>query len=251
MTTPPAAVLEISPDAEALAVRIAAEFSATVAAWQSTGRTPRVALTGGTIATAAYRLLGQPSSAGCQPVDWTQVDFWWGDERFVPAGHTDRNDAQAAGAFLDRLGVPVTRRHAFGAHDCAWSAREAAEAYVATLPAEGFDLVLLGLGPDGHVASLFPHHPATRVSDRPVVEVFDAPKPPPVRLSLTFGTLNHAAEVWFLVAGAEKAVALHEARGAGDRVAIPGRGVRGQTTTRWLVDQAAASGSVRANEGPA
>ncbi|EFQ84111.1 6-phosphogluconolactonase [Aeromicrobium marinum DSM 15272] len=220
-----------------LAERIARRLEQRLVDIQATGRRPRVALTGGTIAVAAYREL---SAAG---VDWSDVDFWWGDERFVPDGHTDRNDQQARDAFLDRLGVPAAHVHAFGAHDCAWSAREAADAYAATLPASGFDLVLLGLGPDGHVASLFPGFPQLHETERPVAEVFDSPKPPPVRLTLTFPTLNDTEAVWFLVSGAEKAAAVARARADDGTVdETPARGVRGRGETLWLTDDEASAG---------
>ncbi len=189
-----------------------------------------VVLTGGTVATEAYRRL-----------EWADADFWWGDERFVPEGHTDRNDQQARDAFLDRLGVPESRIHAAPAHGCDLSMAEAADHYAATLP-DHFDVVLLGIGPDGHVASLFPGHPQLHVTDRRVVEVFDSPKPPAQRLSLTFPALNAADAVWFVAAGSDKAEAVARAlahRGTVEET--PARGVRGKQETRWFLDPEAAS----------
>lgn len=100
---------------------------------------------------------------------------------------------------------------------------------------------MLGLGPDGHVASLFPGHAALDVNDTVAVAMHDSPKPPPDRVSLTFGALNRSRAVWFLVSGAEKASALAAALAGGDVHEIPARGVVGQVETLWLVDEAAAS----------
>jgi len=91
------------------------------------------------------------------------------------------------------------------------------------------------------VASLFPEHPALHETDTPAVAVHGSPKPPPIRLSLTFPALNTAHEVWFLVAGAEKAGAVRLALEGAGRMQIPATGVTGTSRTLWLIDQAAAS----------
>ena len=226
--------IEILPDADALAQEVADRLTTRVAALQSEGRTPRIVLTGGSIAAAAYQRVDDGAA------DWANVEFWFGDERFVPEGHADRNDQPARDAFLDRVGA--TRVHGVAGNDCSLSAAEAADEYAATLPDEPFDIVLLGVGPDGHVASLFPHHPELHESDRACVELFDSPKPPPVRISMTFPTLNRADAVWFLVSGAEKSDAV--ARALADDGTIdetPARGVQGRQETAWLLDEAAAS----------
>lgn len=228
--------VEISADAAALATSVAGRISGRLAAIQAAGTTPSVVLTGGSIAIASYEAL----EAGT--VDWKHVDFYWGDERFVPAGHADRNDQQARDSFLTRLGVPEDHIHVMPAHDCAYSAAEAADAYAGEVPEAPFDLVLLGVGPDAHVASLFPGFAQLHETERKVVEVFDSPKPPPVRLSMTMPTLNHADSVWFLVAGEGKAEAVARALGDGPVVVdTPASGVRGSRETLWLLDEAAAS----------
>jgi 6-phosphogluconolactonase len=230
--------VEILPDADALAQAIADRLTTLVAGLQAQGATPRVVLTGGTIAAAAYERIDAGSA------DWSQVDFWFGDERFVPEGHADRNDQQARDTFLDRVGA--TSVHSVAGNDCSLSAAEAADQYAATLPDEPFDVVLLGMGPDGHVASLFPHHDQLHEADRDCVELFDSPKPPPVRISMTFPALNHAESVWFLVSGEEKADAV--ARALADDGTVdetPARGARGRQETLWLLDEAA----VRAVKG--
>lgn len=225
----------VHPDADALAADIAMRLGALVAAVQATGREPHVVLTGGTIAIAAYELVSDDTA------DWSRVHWWWGDERYVPAGHADRNDQQARDAFLDRLGVPDDHVHAMPAPGRGESISDAADGYGSSLPAEPFDLVLLGLGPDGHVASLFPGFAQLDEVDRPCVEVFGSPKPPPERITLTFPVLNHATEVWFLVAGEGKADAVARALGDGRVADTPAAGVRGLQATTWLLDEAAAS----------
>lgn len=226
--------VEVWPTAGALATKIAERISTRLAEVQRTGRRPSIVLTGGTIAIEAYRQIGPGD------VDWSEVDFYWGDERFVPAGHADRNDQQARDAFLTRLGVPEERIHPMPAHGCEQSMAEAADSYAQGLPQEPFDLVLLGMGPDGHIASLFPGFPQLDESKRLAVEVFDSPKPPPQRISLTYPALNHAQTVWLLVSGDAKAPAVARALDDADKAEIPASGVHGTNETLWILDQDAA-----------
>ncbi|MGZ4651062.1 MAG: 6-phosphogluconolactonase, partial [Kineosporiaceae bacterium] len=104
-----------------------------------------------------------------------------------------------------------------------------------------FDVLLLGVGPDGHVASLFPEHPALYETERTVVGVRGAPKPPPVRTSLTMPVIRTASEVWLLAAGAEKAAAVAMALSSAGEVAVPAAGAQGTRATLWLLDRAAAA----------
>ena len=233
-TLPPASVLRHH-DAEALADGIARRLADRVAAIQAEQRRPRIALTGGTIAIAAYERLRADAA------DWSDVELWFGDERFVPEGHRDRNDQQARTAFLERLDVPDSHVYAMPAHGCEGSLAEAADSYAQTLPAEPFDVVLLGVGPDGHVASLFPGFAQLHESERDVVEVFDSPKPPSERISMTLRALNRSEAVWFLASGTGKADAVTRAladEGSIDQT--PARGVMGSSETLWLLDQEAA-----------
>lgn len=226
--------VEVLPNADALADAIAERLTGRVADLQGRGRTPRIVLTGGTIAMAAYERIDADAA------EWTDVEFWFGDERFVPEGHADRNDQQARDAFLDRIGA--TRTHTVAGNDCSLSAAETADRYAETLPEEPFDVVLLGVGPDGHVASLFPGFAQLHESDRGCVEVFDSPKPPPVRVSMTFPTLNRSDAVWFLVSGDEKADAVSRALADDGTVEeTPARGAHGLEETLWLLDAAAAT----------
>jgi 6-phosphogluconolactonase len=227
--------VEVWADADALAAAIAERFVARIADVQQSGRVPSVVLTGGTIAIAAYERIEAGS------VDWLSVDFYWGDERFVPAGHEDRNDQQARAAFLTRLGVPEARIHAMPAEGGSENLAEAADRYAAILPSDPFDLVLHGVGPDGHIASLFPGFPQVGEDVRRAVEVFDSPKPPPQRISLTFPAVNHARSVWLIVSGDGKAEAVARAIGDADVTATPAAGAQGTDETVWMLDTGAAS----------
>ena len=103
-----------------------------------------------------------------------------------------------------------------------------------------FDLVLLGVGPDGHCASLFPEHPGV-FETRPVIAVRNSPKPPPNRLSFSFDTLDRAAEIRFVAAGGGKAEAVALAHSGASRERVPSAGPKGRQRTLWLVDRAAAA----------
>jgi 6-phosphogluconolactonase len=235
--------VEVLSDATALAERVAAEIVAKLVVIQAEGRVPSIALTGGTIADAIYQAIA--SLEGDDPsVDWMRVDFWWGDERYVPADSSDRNDRSAGLDLLDVVMVDPARVHAMPAADEIHPDVEAAAAsydqLVRTREPGDFDLVLLGMGPDGHVASLFPGFPQLDVDDRIAVAVTDSPKPPPERISLTFVALNQATEVWFLVSGEGKADAV--ARALADDGSVhetPARGITTPNRTWWL-DKAAA-----------
>ena len=226
----------VSPDVDTLARDAADRLCRRVRDIHAAGRRPRLLLTGGSVATELYRHVDAAAAA------WSNVEFWWGDERFVPADLPDRNDRQAREAFLDRVGATPALIHRVADNDCSLSADEAAAQYAATLPAAPFDLALFGIGPDGHVASLFPGFPQLDETEADVVAVFDSPKPPPVRLTMTFPRLNRSAAVWFIVAGADKADAVARAMAAdGDVHTTPARGVRGKAETLWLLDAAAAA----------
>ena len=179
--TPPDVVVE--PDADRLARAVAAALVARVAAAQAVHGTASVVLTGGGVGTAVLEhvaaLAEEPER---EVVDWTAVDLWWGDERFVPAGSEDRNELGARRALIDRVGVPPERVHAMPAADAGFATvEEAADWYAGELaraagdrPLPRFDLLLLGMGPEGHVASIFPGSPAAG-DERPVVAVHDCP----------------------------------------------------------------------------
>lgn len=207
----------------------------------STRGTAHVALTGGTMGSAVVAALADHPARDA--VDWSLVHFWWGDERYLPAGDPDRNDTQNDDAGLRSLTLGSDRVHRVPGPDEVSSAEEAARRYEDALREHGsgaFDVVLLGVGPDGHIASLFPGHPRQRAKDTIAVAVHDSPKPPPTRVSLTAECLSRSRQVWFVVSGADKAEAV--AKGvAGAPADESSTGlVRGTEATLWLVDEAAA-----------
>ena len=239
---PAEARVVVHEDAQTLAGDVASMLLDRLETAQGRGEVPQVGLTGGSIAEAIHREVAR--RAVDSSVDWSRVVFWWGDERFVEAGSPDRNARQAREAFLDGLGVDPAHVHEVPAADAVATAEDAAAAYSEALRTHGagfFEVLMLGVGPDGHIASLFPGHPALDVTDAIAVAVHDSPKPPPDRVSLTFEAMDRARAVWFLVSGDGKADAVAAALAGGDVHEIPARGVVGQDETLWLLDEAAAS----------
>jgi 6-phosphogluconolactonase len=248
MSTAPLVV--VHRDATLLAQAVAARVITAVVDAQAARGSASVVLTGGGIGGATLRELA--ASPARDAIDWSHLDVWWGDERFLPSGHADRNETQARSALLDRVHLDPGRVHAMPASDGVAgddldeaAARYAEELRVATHPedhgpAPRFDVLLLGVGPDGHVASLFPESPAL-YDERAVIPVRGAPKPPPTRLSMSLPTINSAREIWLVAAGEEKATAARLALSGAGATQIPAAGVRGQVATRWLLDRAAAS----------
>jgi 6-phosphogluconolactonase len=229
-----------------LAAAVAERLLEALVRVQADGREPQLCLTGGTVAHLVHLELAHRSpNSG---VDWSRVVMWWGDERFVPRDSPDRNARQAREALLDHVPVSGERVHEMPSTSEFSEVEAAASSYAAELRAHGagdFDVVLLGMGPDGHIASLFPGHPETEVDDRPAVGVTGSPKPPPERISLTLPALNRSREVWFLVTGAEKAAAVAAAAPAEESArnhgVLPAARVHGQERTIWFLDEAAAA----------
>jgi 6-phosphogluconolactonase len=240
----------IEPDADRLARAAAAALVARLAAAQAVHGSASVVLTGGGVGTAVLEQVAALAAAPArETVDWTAVDVWWGDERFLPADDDERNEKGARRALLDRVGVPAHRVHAMPPSGGEFDRPEdAADRYAAELAAAApsglrlprFDVLLLGMGPEGHVASIFPDSPAV-ADERPVVAVRDCPKPPPTRVSLGFSAINAAEEVWLLVAGKGKAPAVAQALRGASPSELPAAGVHGRQATRWLLDADAAS----------
>jgi len=235
----------VNRDAEGLAHAVAARFITLLVDVQSRGEVAQVVLTGGRVAAAVYRAVAE--SPARTAIDWQRVEFWWGDERFLPDGDPERNETQARDALLSKVDVDPARVHPMPA-DAGQSPEVAAAAYAEELAAAAgpddrdgvptFDVLMLGVGPDGHVASLFPGYPQLQVRDRAAVAVHDSPKPPPTRVSLTFPALSRAQEVWFVVSGEDKAKAVGLALSGADQ--IPAAVPKGLTKTLWLLDDAAA-----------
>lgn len=227
----------VHPDADGVAEALVARLLARLVELQAEGRVPRLCLTGGRIATRAYQRLAE--EGGRSAVDWSRVELWWGDERFVETDSADRN-AEPALALLSGLGLADDRVHPMPARGGDHDLDSAAEAYASELGDLAFDICLLGLGPDGHVASIFPEHPSS-YAEGSVIAVRSAPKPPPERISLTLDVINNSREVWFLVSGADKSRAVELAMMRTGPVQVPGAGARGRDRTLWLLDRDAAA----------
>ena len=236
------------PSPDVLAHAAAARLLAAVADAQALRGEAHVSLTGGTI--GGKTLAAVAASPARDAVDWSRVHLWWSDERFLPAGDPERNATQAQDALLGQLPLDPAKVHLPPASDgpdgddldraaARYAAELAAAAGGAEVPA--FDVLLLGMGPDGHVASLFPQHPGLARDDSSVVGIRESPKPPPLRVSFTFGAIARARQVWLVAAGAEKAAAVARGVAGGDVSQTPAAGVHGTEATLWLVDQAAAA----------
>lgn len=244
--------LVIHRDAAVLAQAAAARLIVKLIDVQNARETAHVSLTGGTVG------IGTLAAVAALPardaVDWQRVHLWWSDERFLPEGDPERNDTQAKSALLDHLDLPPANVHTMPATDGpdGPDAQSAADRYAADLArfadpavsgsdAPAFDVLLLGMGPDGHIASLFPEHPGVYEDKPSVIAVHNSPKPPPNRLSMTFRVIESAREIWVVAAGAEKAAAVKMALSGAGRVQVPAAGAIGRSRTLWLVDRAAAA----------
>lgn len=233
--------LIIVPDQQALAEN--ARELITRAAAESIERSGRfmLALSGGRTPLLVYKLLASA------PIDWTRVHVFWGDERCVPPEHPESNFRGASESLLTKVPIPPSQLHRMRGEDP--DPDGAAADYARTLnEAFGldgtrfprFDLILLGLGADGHTASLFPGTPSIKETSRTVVAVY-VERLRSHRLTLTLPALNAAARVVFLVGGADKATALKAALREGQNESVPASLVRpADGLSIWIVDRAAA-----------
>jgi 6-phosphogluconolactonase len=237
----------VHPDKEALAGSVAARFLTKIIDVLDEKGFAHVCLTGGTMGAAVLEAIN--ASAARDSVDWSRIQFWWSDERYLPRGDAERNETQARGALLDHLPIGPEQIHALPAPGEHADIEAAADAYAAELAAAApsgarypvFDVMFLGVGPDGHVASLFPDHALVRETERVVVAETDAPKPPPERLSFTLPVINSADRVWLVLAGSDKAGALGLALAGASINDLPAAGVEGRKRTVFFVDQDAAA----------
>ncbi len=235
--------LQVLKDTAAVA-RAAAEVFVNLAARAREEQRPfRAALAGGNTPKVLYALLASPEYRS--RVNWETVSFFFGDERAVPPDHPDSNFRTANEALFRPLSLSDGGIHRMKAEmgdlEAAAAAyeRELRSVFGERIPQ--FDLVLLGMGPDGHTASLFPGNPALREQKRWVTPVTDAPKPPPRRLTLTVPVLNGARHVVFMVTGVDKTAALQEVLyGSASSEQYPAKLVQpGSERPTWLVDEAA------------
>jgi 6-phosphogluconolactonase len=239
-------VVVVVPDADILASVVSARLVTKIIDAQATRGTADVVLTGGRIAAKVLRSLKELPAAGA--IDWSEIDLWWGDERFLPAGHPDRNETQAREALLDSVPLDPARVHPMPPSDGpdgddaeAAAARYARELAAAAGPGRElphFDVLMLGVGEDGHVASIFPGHPSYNATG-PTVAVHNSPKPPPTRITLTLPTIRTAEEVWLIATGPDKTDAVGTA--IEGTAPLPAAAAKGTTKTVWLLDREAAA----------
>lgn len=239
-------------DRQVLIDNAAARLVMAIREAQSSRGQADIVLTGGTLGSAVLVALGHSPTK--DTIDWRHLNLWWGDERFLPAGDPERNETQARDALLDAVPLDPARVHPMPAADgpdgsdvdaaarryCGLLAA-AADAAHAGQQVPDFDVLMLGIGPDAHVASLFPEHPALHEQEASAIGVRGAPKPPPVRISLTFPSLCAARDVWFLASGVQKAGAVGLALSGAGRMQAPAAGVAGTRSTTWLLDRQAAT----------
>ena len=203
--------VRVFPDAEAVARHASDSIAGRIGDARRDGRELHIALAGGATPRRAYELLAKIQGT------WSHVHLWLGDERCVPEDDPESNARMVRESLYAHARVEPPSLHAVPCpevpEDAAWlyglQIRE-------LVPETIFDIVLLGMGPDGHTASLFPGHPVLDVAEAPVAPVRDAPKPPPERVTLTLPVLRRARFTLLLATGAEKRDALARVR-AGDR----------------------------------
>jgi 6-phosphogluconolactonase len=250
----PAAQDVVVADADAVAQAAATAAAEQLAAALETRPNAHLVLTGGTVGTLTAAAL--PAALRAAGVDVSRLHLWWGDERYVDPDSEERNEVGVRESLLDVLreqdGLPARNVHVMPSPADGMSLEDAAAWYGQQLDQMGgdepfrtrgqafFDVLLLGVGPDGHIASLFPQHPAQERVLASAVAVTGSPKPPSQRISLTWPVLNSARHVALLVAGAEKADAVRAAHEGVDPWAVPASAVRGLESTTWVLDEAAA-----------
>jgi len=237
----------VHPDKAALAGSVAARFITKIIDVLEEQEQAHVCLTGGTMGSAVLEAIA--SSPARDSVDWSRIQFWWSDERYLPRGDAERNETQSRVALLDALNLDADQIHALPAPGEQPDIESAALAYERELAVAGtdgaryprFDVMFLGVGPDGHVASLFPEHAQVNETERVVVAETASPKPPPERLSFTLPVINSSDRIWLVLAGADKAGALGLALAGANLTEVPAAGVEGRKRTVFFVDREAAA----------
>lgn len=236
-------------DGEELATAVADELVRKIQSTVAERGVAHVALTGGGIGIKTLvELRGASERAG---LDWSAVHLWWGDERFLPDQDPDRNETQACEALINHIDIPSHQVHPIPASDGADGdavehaatrySRELAVAARGAGPVPSFDVCLLGMGPDAHVASLFPGLPQVHDDEAAVVGVYDAPKAPPRRVTLTLPSIRASRRVWLVASGEDKAEAVRLGLAGGPVEEAPVAGARGRESTVFWLDEDAAS----------
>ncbi|HET6302716.1 6-phosphogluconolactonase [Microbacterium sp.] len=234
-------------DPTALAEAVASRFLSRIAKRSDHKRLVHISLTGGSMGGAVLKAAAANPRAAS--LDWSKVHFWWSDERWVPRAHDDRNENQSREALLDQLDIPAENIHSVAASDEGLDLDAAARLYEHELAKfssdfgawPSFDVCFLGVGPDGHIASLFPDRPEIHVTDRAVLPVRESPKPPPERVTMTRPVINASRRLWMVLAGTDKASALGLALAGASYGSVPAAGAKGRKRTVFFVDEAAAA----------
>lgn len=233
-------------DHDTLAASIGARLVTAIVDAQNARGIAHISLTGGRGGTSA--LAATLADPACGAVDWTRVDFWWSDERFLAAGDPERNETGARAALLDHVPALPEKIHYMPRLDeeygddvdaaAAGYAQELATAFGGATPV--FDVSLLGIGEDAHVASLFPGRDE-QFAEPTCVSVRNSPKPPPIRTTFTMSTIRSSREVWLIASGAGKADAIRLATSGLPAKDAPAGAARGINRSLVLCDQDAAS----------
>lgn len=236
--------LEVLPGVKALNEAVGRAFLARLHALidEAEGRARiNLAISGGAVATSLLpSLLPRVGD-----VDWSRVRVWLVDERFVPAGHADRNDDQAwegffhAASGVELVRMPTSDESAPGAGslDAATSAFEAT--WTELMGTGSFDIALIGMGPDGHICSLFPGR-VDLEEPSPILAIRNSPKPPPERITVSMPVMRACPEVWLTTAGEGKAEAVGRAFAGASPLDLPVAGILGPSTRVYLDEAAAA-----------
>jgi len=234
----------VQPSVELTAAVIAQRLIGELAGQASQPGPIHISVTGGGLGGAIWPVLAAQCGA-----DWSRVHVWFSDERFVTLTSPERNDRPVLDAAA-QLGFKI---HCVAGKGILATAEQAAAAYAdelrawSTADAEKvaaplFAISILGIGPDGHVASLFPGRPEVTQEFGTVIAVHGAPKPPPERVSFTRPMLQHCGQLWMIAAGAEKTSAVGRALHGDDPSRTPAAGLHGLDRTLWFVDEALAAG---------
>src|SRR5699024_10163945 len=246
----------VAPDADAVAAAAASATVARLAAGLEARPPAPLVRTGGTAGTKTAA--APPEARHAAGVDCSRLHLRWGDERYVEPDSEERNEVGVRESLLAPLqerGLPARQIHVMPSPADGMSLDDAAAWYGQQLDQTGgdepfrtrgrafFDVLLLGVGPDGHIASLFPEHPGQRRVSASATGVTDSPKPPPERISLTWPVLNSSRHVALMVAGAEQAGAVRDGHGQIDPWLVPAPAVGGLDSTPWYLDEAAAATS--------
>lgn len=227
--------VDVLQDRQELVERAASDVAAVLVGRLSNQNEVHLAITGGTVGTEVLESL----SGKTKDMNLQELHIWWIDERFVESSSMDRNELQARHVWLDASKIPRENIHAFPSRDVG-SIEQAAHAFAKEIEEiqPDFDIVLLGVGEDGHVASIFPGRNPIAKGDWVLIEK-DSPKPPTERLSLSMKAINSAKEILFLVSGVEKADAVGQVLGGDSN--LPAALVEAKNKTTWLIDSQAAS----------